>query len=191
MTTQGQKILRHKTAIRRRELSLPMKSALRDGLVTTDTTVFAYGCGGGQDAQLLRAMGISCEGWDPAYFPEAAQREADVVNLGYVINVIESPEERAATLQRAWSLCRKVLVVSAQVLVSGRGSSQIEFGDGVLTSRSTFQKYFRQDELKSSLEKEVGHEAVPADIGIYYLFKDETAGQAFFSKRYRRHSVIP
>jgi DNA phosphorothioation-associated putative methyltransferase len=191
MTTQGQNILRHKTAIRRRELSLPMKSALRDGLVTAGTTVFDYGCGRGQDAQLLQAMGISCEGWDPAYFPEAARREADVVNLGYVINVIESPQERSETLLKAWALCRTVLVVSAQVLVSGRGSSQIEFGDGILTSRNTFQRYFRQEELKSYLEQEVGREAVPADLGIFYLFKDETTGQDFASRRYRRRTVIP
>jgi DNA phosphorothioation-associated putative methyltransferase len=191
MSTHGPNILRHKTAIRRPELSLPMKCAMRDGLVSAGTTVFDYGCGRGQDAQFLQAMGIECEGWDPAYFPESPVREADVVNLGYVINVIESPEERLSALRSAWALCRKLLVVSAQVLVAGRGSSQIEFGDGVLTSRSTFQKYFRQEELKSYLEQEVGREAVPADIGIFYLFKDETAGQDFVSKRYRRRAVIP
>ena len=191
MSTHSPNILRHKTAIRRPELSLPMKCAMRDGLVSAETTVFDYGCGRGQDPQFLRAMGVECEGWDPAYFPESPLLESDVVNLGYVINVIESPEERASALRSAGRRCQKLLVVSAQVLVAGRGSSQIEFGDGVLTSRSTFQKYFRQEELKSYLEQEVGREAIPADIGIFYLFKDETACQDFVSKRYRRRTIIP
>jgi hypothetical protein len=30
----------------------------------------------------------------------------------------------------------------AQVLLNGRGQTAVEFGDGVLTERGTFQKYF-------------------------------------------------
>ena len=62
-------------------------------------TFFDYGCGRGEDIELLAAEGVTCGGWDPAYRPEAPRQEADVVNLGYVINVIEDPEERAATLR--------------------------------------------------------------------------------------------
>jgi hypothetical protein len=32
-------------------------------------------------------------------------------------------------------------VVSAQVLMSGRGKTQVEFGDGVLSWRGTLQKF--------------------------------------------------
>jgi hypothetical protein len=85
-----------------------------------------------------------------------------VVNLGNVLNVIEDPEERAATLRQAWQLCRRLLVASAQVLMAGRGKTPVEFGDGVLTGRGTFQKFFEQDELKGYLEGQLDTEAVPA-----------------------------
>lgn len=96
------------------------------GLVLDEVgTVFGFGCGRGEDLELLTAEGIVCSGWDPAYRPDAPQVEADVVNLGYVINVIEKPEERAATLRRAWNLCRQLMTVSAQVLVAGRGKEPV------------------------------------------------------------------
>jgi hypothetical protein len=49
------------------------------------------------------------------------RQPSDVVNLVYVINIVEAAEERAETLRRAWELCQRVLIVSAQVLVPGRG----------------------------------------------------------------------
>ncbi len=85
MKANETKIARHKTAIRRPSFSLPIKCLLRDGLVGEETTVFDYGCGHGQDIQLLRDMGIECEGWDPVFQPKAAKTPADVVNLGYVM----------------------------------------------------------------------------------------------------------
>jgi len=35
------------------------------------------------------------------------------VNLGYVLNVIEDPQERLAALRRAWDLSRRLLAVAA------------------------------------------------------------------------------
>ena len=184
-------IPRHRTAIKRRDLSLPVKCAYRDGLVSPSSTLFDYGCGHGRDIELLRSQGFEASGWDPSYFPNESHQEADVVNLGYVINVIENSDERAATLRKAWELCRRLLVVSAQVLVQGRGQAQVEFGDGVLTGRGTFQKFFGQVELKSYIESELDAEAIPAEIGIFYVFKDETAGQQFLASRYRRRVAAP
>src|SRR5215475_8370294 len=99
-------IQRHKTAIRRGDFSRPVKCLLRDGLISKDVTFFDYGCGRGEDVELLTTEGVVCGAWDPAYRPDAPRFEANVVNLGYVINVIENAEERAATLQNAWELCR-------------------------------------------------------------------------------------
>src|ERR1700747_2665487 len=101
-------IQRQKTAIRRGDFSRPVKCLLRDGLVGKDRTFFDYGCGRGEDLELLAVEGVVCGGWDPAYRPDAPRQEADVVNLGYVINVIEEPRERAATLRAAWAVCRQV-----------------------------------------------------------------------------------
>lgn len=182
---------RHKTAIRRGDFSRPVKCLLRDGLIKPGVTFFDYGCGRGEDIELLGVEGIECTGWDPAYKPDVERVVADVVNLGYVLNVIENPTERATTLRAAWGLCRQVLSVAAQVLVAGRGKHPIEFGDGVLTCRNTFQKFFEQGELKAYLEAEVGTEAIPAGIGTFYLFKDEARQQEFMASRFRRREILP
>jgi DNA phosphorothioation-associated putative methyltransferase len=184
-------IQRHKTAIRRGDFSRPVKCLLRDGLLGKQVTFFDYGCGRGEDLDLLIAEGVAGTGWDPAYRPDAPRQEAAVVNLGYVLNVIENPEERATTLKSAWSLCRQLLVVSAQVLLGGRGKNPIEFGDGVLTARGTFQKFYEQTELKAYLEAQLETEAVPAGIGTFYLFKDEARRQEFLANRFRRREILP
>jgi DNA phosphorothioation-associated putative methyltransferase len=75
-----------------------------------------------------------------------------------------------------------VLAVSAQVLLAGRGKEPVEFGDGVLTGRGTFQKFYDQNELKTYLETQLQTEAIPAGIGTFYLFKDESTRQQFLAK---------
>jgi len=182
---------RHKTAIRRGDFSRPVKCLLRDSLVRPGVSFFDYGCGRGEDVELLGVEGIECSGWDPAHRADGVRIEADVVNLGYVLNVIENPAERAETLRSAWGLCRQVLAVAAQVLVAGRGKNPIEFGDGILTCRNTFQKFFDQGELKVYLEAEVGTEAIAAGIGTFYLFKDEGRQQEFMASRFRRREILP
>jgi len=184
-------IQRHKTAIRRGDFSRPVKCLLRDGILSKGVTFFDYGCGRGEDLELLTAEGFSCNGWDPVFRQEPRRTPADIVNLGYVINVIENPEERNATLRAAWDLSQQVLTVSAQVLLSGRGKDPVEFGDGVLTSRGTFQKFFAQEELKTYLERQLQTEAIPAGIGTFYLFKDEAKRQQFLANRYRRAEITP
>lgn len=188
---EGATIQRHKTAIRRGDFSRPVKCLLRDGLIGKEVSVFDYGCGRGEDIELLTVEGVACSGWDPAFRPDAPRQQADVVNLGYVINVIENADERATTLRSAWQLCRQLLVVSAQVLLSGRGKEPVEFGDGILTGRGTFQKYYEQAELKSYLEAQLQAEAIPAGIGVYYLFKDAGRQQQFLANRFRRREILP
>ncbi len=189
MTTS--RIERHKTAIRRGDFSRPVKCLLRDGLIGKESTFFDYGCGRGEDIQLLAKEGVTCGGWDPAFRPKSPVVEADLVNLGYVINVIEDLNERAHTLRRAWALCRQLMIVSAQVKVTGWGKSTVEFGDGVLTSRGTFQKLFDQAELRAYVESVLETEAIPAEIGIFYLFKDGTRRQQFLANCFRRREVAP
>jgi DNA phosphorothioation-associated putative methyltransferase len=184
-------IPRHKTAIRRGDFSRPVKCLLRDGLITSAATMFDYGCGRGEDLDLLAAEGYQCSGWDPAYRPDASRHPADIVNLGYVLNVIEDPAERSSTLRQAWDLATRLLVASAQVAMDGRGKTPVEFGDGVLTTRGTFQKIYDQGELKGYLEECLGTDAIPAAPGVFYLFKDEAARQMFLANRFRRLPVPP
>lgn len=168
-----------------------MKCALRDSLISQEVTVYDYGCGHGQDIDLLESQGIECQGWDPIFRPGASLDESDVVNLGYVLNVIEDPNERMQTLRKAWELSRKLLVVSAQVKVYGRGGEQVPFGDGVVTQRNTFQKFYEQSELKEYLETVLETDALPAALGIFYVFKDEETRQQFVANRFRRRVSAP
>jgi DNA phosphorothioation-associated putative methyltransferase len=191
MGTHTGTIQRHRTAIHRADLSRPMKSALHDGLIGTGISVFDYGCGHGQDIEFLAAHGIACDGWDPAFRAQSPKHPADVVNLGYVLNVIEHVDERASTLKQAWGLARCLLIVAVLVKEDGRGREQLPFGDGVLTGRGTFQKFFGQGELKVFLETELQAEAIPASLGIFYVFKDETLQQQFLANRYRRGAAAP
>jgi DNA phosphorothioation-associated putative methyltransferase len=116
---------------------------------------------------------------------------ADVVNLGYVINVIEDTAERREALINAWNLAQKVLIVAAQVLISDRTRGVIAYGDGIITSRNTFQKYYEQEELKSYIDQVLGVDAIPVALGIYFIFRDEAQAEGFRASRFRSRATAP
>lgn len=184
------KIDRHKAAISRNDFSKPVRLALEAGLLHQGMTFFDYGCGQGSDIDRVAKLGYESFGWDPYYRPDASLVAADVVNLGYVINVIESQAERRQALIKAWELTRQVLIVAAQVLIA-QGSSQIAYGDGVITSRNTFQKYYDQEELKLYIDQVLGVDSVPAGLGIYFVFRDEAQAQTFRASRFRSRVSVP
>ena len=64
-------------------------------------------------------------------------------------------------------------------------------GTNSITGRGTFQKFFTQGELKAYLETELSAEAIPASLGIFYVFKDETLQQQYLANRYRRRAAAP
>ncbi len=74
--------------------------------------VFDYGCGRGDDVRALQAMGLRAEGWGPHHAPEATPAPATVVNLGYVLDVVEEPSERVEVARKARALTRGVLAVA-------------------------------------------------------------------------------
>ena len=141
-------IERYRTAMGRMALSRPVALTLSDGLLRPGTTFFDYGSGRGGDMQRLAALGYEAHGWDPVHFPQGARRPADIVNLGYVVNVIERPAERAEALRNAWQLAKEVLVVAARLDWEARDIVGRRYGDGILTNKGTFQKFFAQEELR-------------------------------------------
>ncbi len=187
----ARRIDRHKAAIPRNELSRPVRLAVDANLFTPETTFFDYGCGYGGDINCIANLGYSSAGWDPYYSPDTPRTAADIVNLGYVINVIEDTKERQEALIKAWELTRQVLIVSAQVLINDRTRGQIAYGDGVVTRRNTFQKYYEQEELKIYIEQVLGVEAIPIALGIYFVFQDPMRSQSFRASRYRSRATTP
>lgn len=168
----------------RTALSKPLRQAFDDGLLD-EATVFDYGCGRGDDLRTLSALGIDAAGWDPAHSPRTARRRAGVVNLGYVVNVIEDRSERADALRQAWNLTESVLVVSARLTWDPDSTTGTPYGDGRLTTSGTFQKFYDPAELKSWVESVLAQTAVTASPGIVYVFRDPAAAQQLLARHSR------
>lgn len=183
---------RARTAIGRADLSRPIKCAIADGLLNAGTGLFDYGCGRGDDLRRLAAMGYQASGWDPVHRPQLEHRSAPLVNIGYVVNVIENPHERREALRRAWALAEQVLIVSARLTFDAKSLRESsEYEDGCLTCRGTFQKFFEQQELRHWIDQTLSVTSVPAAPGIFYVFRDEQHRAAFISSRYRRRLAVP
>lgn len=182
-------IARHKTAIRRSGLSRPIQLAIDHELLSPETTFFDYGCGHGDDVGRLRRRGIDATGWDPVHRPKTPKASARVVNLGFVINVIENPSERARVLRDAWELAEGLLIVSARLVSEKKSLSAEELADGYLTSKGTFQKFYEQDELRNWVDSVTGEASVPAGLGVLYLFRDPEERESFLARRFWRRSI--
>ena len=176
-------IERRRTALRRSALSSPMQHLLRFGFLDGTRTLFDYGCGRGDDLRLLAEMKVSARGWDPVFRADVERRPADIVNLGFVLNVIEDAGERRETLKAAFALARKVLIVSVMLGYQSKREQFAAYEDGVRTQRNTFQKYYAQDEFRAYVEKTLGANAIPIAAGICLVFKDAVEEQLFLLAR--------
>ena len=89
----------HLTAISRKKLSAPMawleKEGIFDGIPTHPR--LDYGCGKGYDADVL-----NMQKYDPFYFKcdDFRAGEFDIITCNFVLNVIESAEERQRVLDQ-------------------------------------------------------------------------------------------
>lgn len=169
----SQEIQRHKTAISRKDFSVPIKALMWKGILTKDTTLFDYGCGRGDDIRLLKQKGYEVGGWDPYHAPKHKKTPADIVNLGFVLNVIEDPEERAEVLQKAWAMAKGALIVSTRPPMKHDFKP---YSDGYITKSNTFQKFWKSGELKSWLQEELGAEPVSTGSPCcFIIYKSDEA----------------
>lgn len=182
-----QNIDRHRTALVRHELSAPMKTLAKHGFLQGDYSIFDYGCGRGDDLRELEAHGLDALGWDPNFRPDVDKVNSDIVNIGFVINVIEDKDERLDALLGSWELTQKLLVVSAMLANESYIAQFQPYKDGVITSRNTFQKYYSQSELKEFIETTLDENAIAIGPGIFYVFRDKNLEQQFQQNRQKRH----
>lgn len=180
-------IQRHLTALTRSNLSAPVQLLLRNGLLPVGSTVFDYGCGRGDDIAGLMANGYDARGWDPHYAPDRLIIEADVVNLGFVVNVIEDPAERVEAIHKAFKLARRVMSVG--VMLYGSEPAGRPYRDGFITSRNTFQKYFSQAELKDYLEHVLHQDVFMVGPGVALVFADKDLEQRYSAGRFRTRDI--
>ena len=179
-------VRRDRTAIARSDLSRPVQLLIGNGVLTPKHTFFDYGCGLGDDVRFLQSLGYAAHGWDPAHRQDEARRSAEVVNLGYVLNVIERPGERAEALRRAFELSQKCLCVAVLVGSASYAGEAQTYGDGLLTSRSTFQKYYQQEEVGQYLEEVLGVAPIPLEAGVFLIFRHSADAHAFLLNRLQR-----
>lgn len=177
---------RHRTAIVRHELSAPMKLLAKSGFLDGSYSIFDYGCGRGDDLRELEAHGLDALGWDPNFQPDNEKVQSDVVNLGFILNVIEDQDERLEALINAWELSEKILVVSVMLANETYISQFKPYKDGVITSRNTFQKYYAQSEIKAYIEHSLQEDAIAAAPGIFYIFRDKLEEQSYLRNKYKR-----
>lgn len=188
-STSSDEVQRHLTALVRYGFSAPIQMLARFGFLDGSRSVFDYGCGRGDDLRGLQENGIRALGWDPHFAPENQKKLSNIVNLGFVINVIEDINKRIEALQGAYSLAQELLVVSVmltnQYAVKGK-----PLYDGILTTRGTFQKFYTPNELKIFIEQNLHEESIPIAPGIFFVFKDKDAEQRFLVGRSRSRSNL-
>jgi DNA phosphorothioation-associated putative methyltransferase len=112
-----------------------------------------------------------------------------VVNLGFVLNVVEDPRERIETLKAAWGFAKRSLCVS--VMLQGKASTagHKPYRDGYVTTRGTFQKYFEQQELLSLVVSATGEKPMAFAPGIIAVFRDKDLEQEVLLRRHSRAFV--
>jgi DNA phosphorothioation-associated putative methyltransferase len=181
-------VARHRTALTRSTFSAPVQALLRFGLLRDTWSIFDYGCGKGHDIDGLTREGFIAHGWDPHFAPGAQKLPSDVVNLGFVLNVIEDRGERDQTLKEAFGLAGKVLSI-AVMTQSAAGKPGLPFRDGFLTSRETFQKYFSQSEFKTYIEMTLDRPVTLVAPGVAFVFADDEFEEEFRLNRQRSSRV--
>lgn len=175
-------INRYKTAISRKKYSKPLRLALLSGFVNLETTVLDYGCGKGSDVSFLKEDNIIACGYDPYYFPEINPflnqeishyqeiSQFDIVLLIYVLNVIECPKERLDLLKMCFNNSKQGLLVSVRLKRECPKMYQ-EYGDGIITRKGTFQKFYTQDEFQSYLFDTLKIQPLILSPGISFISK--------------------
>jgi DNA phosphorothioation-associated putative methyltransferase len=174
-------IIRWRTALSRNSQSYPVSQLIESGILTPETKFFDYGCGRGDDIRILTDLGYKAIGWDPHFAPNTTLENYDIVNLGYVLNVIEDIIERNNTLRKSFSLCQKALVVSVMLASKSVATGQ-RFGDGYISSKDTFQKYYTQTELITYIKTILNVTPYSLAPGVCVIFKDNVMEGSYFSK---------
>ena len=179
------------TAIARTEASRPLRLLLEQQVITTKTKVLDYGSGRGADVEHLTTVGVKAKGWDPAFSPTVRKTVSDVVTLTYVLNVIENQAERTMTLKKAWDLTSSLLAVSVR-LEDERDEAHIRpSGDGWMTARGTFQRFYDHHEFALWLENQLGVSPIAAGPGVFLLFRKDGERERYLARRYTVRIPVP
>ena len=149
----------HKTAIKRNKPSRIAKYIVKNIIPETGfKSILDYGCGKGDDCNFYFSNGLFINGYDPHYVPHLnTTLTYDIVSLTYVLNVIDTEQDRIITFKKALDRVKP----GGMLIVTVRSEKSISYqasiknwkfhNDGYITSESkgTFQKGFSIQDLIS------------------------------------------
>lgn len=163
----------YRTAVARKEPSVPARQAIEKYKPKIGfKSILDWGCGKGMDISYFNDMDLSCEGYDPHFFPDKPGGLFDFAMCTYVLNVIAIRNERIECLKEI----RKRLKHDGHVLVTVRPAKQIydiafsyikgkpswqrgrahqwnKFADGYVTTRGNFQAIMSVNTLTDLVEE--------------------------------------
>ncbi|MEA5578641.1 hypothetical protein [Anabaena sp. UHCC 0451] len=149
----------------RKRLSPLIRKLLNLGILEKNYSHLDYGCGFGQDVERLRSQfDFNSTGYDPHYFP-ISPKNADIVTMNYVLNVISDFEQRKEALLKAWNLTNKILAIATNIQ-GGINSKNKK------TRWETYTKSFNYIELKGFIESTLGYELVRIDKDKFMISRD-------------------
>jgi DNA phosphorothioation-associated putative methyltransferase len=180
------KVRRHRAAIRRPVGSAPIQWLTASGFTRPGDRVLDFGCGHGDDVALLKALGYAASGWDPHFAPGQPKVSSAAVNVGFVLNVIEDPVERAGVLREAWELSERLLIVSVRTKADEPDDPGRSYQDGYITRLGTFQKFFGPGELADLVKETLGVPPLSLAPGMVVVFRDSSDHHQCAARRFRR-----
>jgi len=165
-------------------------SPWRHRLIRDECTVLDYGCGG-RRRQPASERGAEGRRLGPLLFgPDAPPKSADVVNLGYVLNVIEDPAERTKRCARH-TRSRSARLSSRCGSISPLDKG-IPFQDGLITSRGAFQKIYTQSEFRQFVGETLDVRPHVRALGVTYAFKDRAEEEEYVAHTaFSAHGQLP
>lgn len=134
----------HRTAIKRSKLSQPMQWLLDTHELNPTQRILDYGCGRGDDIRLLLAdHNIHAAGYDPnnPAFDVCPIGTFDVITCNYVMNVVESPTDRAAIEQTIIDLLSthgKAFITVRNDAINCNGTTSIGTWQGIVAPSDRF-----------------------------------------------------
>ena len=157
--------------------SFSLHLALRAGLFNANTTFADFRNCSSLDAQYMAEHGFPlAQPGDESSLVVAA----DIVSF----TAMENNPAQLVTLEAAWRMTSKVLIVSAVVQISN-----FALWEQQATRCKPSRNYLSQTALKECIEKVLGVDALPAGLGVYFIFRDKTQAHRFTALRFHRREM--
>lgn len=162
------------TAIKRDKLSVPMRFLKDKGYITKDMFILDYGCGHGDDINILKNEGFSIAGYDkynPKYSNESILKSVfkpDIVTCNYVFNTIHTLMEHKRTIHKLRLLSKNVYISVRRDFNAIKDSWEYDYiNKSYKTSKGSYQRFYDLN----MINKMFGRVEIINGTSSYILFR--------------------